>query len=1354
MIRERGRGGFLVGATLAVAIVLGLSTGPSGAAPTDAGLNPEADLPASAAKADGLIRNHETKSGRRTWLLKLDPAPTARVFERNRTQGLKPARRAARAQQNRIADIQEEVADELPRRARVLFETHSVIAGLAVEGAPDAAALKEVAGVEAVYPITPKKPDNAYAMPFQGAAAAWSAPGLAAGQGQKIAIVDSGIDYTHANFGGPGTESVYETAHQGEAEPADADLYPSDKVIGGHDFVGDTYQPDPGEDGYQPVAIPDENPLDCGGHGSHVAGSAAGSGVTSGPDPAPYPGPYGEDTDFGALKIGPGMAPRAQLLAYKVFGCSGSTSFVTAAIDMAADPNGDGDPSDGADVINLSVGSDFGSDQDGDAVAANAAVGLGISVVASAGNASDRTDISGSPGSASQAITVANSQDAASIIDGTEVEIDGTSGNYGSTRSFEYDWKNDPDLAGSVVMPPNDNPDACAAFPPNTFTADQVVIVRWTDDNLECGSVQRSGNLAAAGAGGFIFGSNTETFSAGITGSAVIPGVLMVKSAADQIRAAIAAAQTVEVLGTTANSVSQEFPEDNDKASQSTSRGIHGEGNLKPDVAAVGASVFSAAVGTGSEGKSESGTSMSSPMVAGLAALVREARPDWSPMQVKADIMNTATHDITVNGNLGPESDVFSPVRVGAGRIDADQALDNQVLAYDPRRGAVSVSFGPVEVGGPVTLTRNVTVENTGSEPATYSTSVETITSVPGVEYTASPAELTVAPGAAETVAVTLSATGPAELSKTVDPTIGRMSTALGLPRETLAEAAGRLLLEPAGGGLTLRVPVYAAPRPAARMHQPEILRMNGRQEQTAQLELAGEDLGQEGSNGTGNDDPADDIFSIAAGFELAAISGRAPQCQTASENRCVRLPDERGADLKHVGYTSDSPYSDAGSRTGFFALSTHAPNPIPVNRTHFQVEIDVDGDREADLFLLNNRLVQENDQSEDVFVSQLLDPGTGTVDLQPMNGRFGDVDTALYDSDTLVMPFSIDDLEAYGIDPANPRINYGVAAFSNTSNDLIDLVGFDAGTGELELTANLFEPGVTVRDEFGDGPLVEDVAGDALTVTRNLDSYREDGGKGLMMVHFHNRNGNKSQVVDLRRKPQTITFTSTPDSPVAGGTYRPTVTGGGSGNPITLRSDSGACSVEDGTVTFLAEGNCWIVAEQAGNDEYEPADPAGQMIEVGAGAGPSITAEVSSAKPKNGRGWYRTPVKVSFICAAGHAPLAGECPRPVWLKRDGADQSVSRSVTDTGGASATASVEDIDLDRTRPTVKIRGVRKGKTYRRLPKGRCVARDRVSKVASCRLKRKRRGKRVVYVAKATDKAGNSRKAKVKVRLARR
>src|SRR5262249_23021300 len=99
------------------------------------------------------------------------------------------------------------------------------------------------------------------------------------------------------------------------------------------------------------------------------------------------------------------------LYAIRVFGCNGSTDLVVPAIEWTVDPNGDGDFSDHLDVINMSLGSDFGPGDDTDAVASDNAALAGVIVVAAAGNAGDTYYVTGSPGDSGRTVSVASSLD-------------------------------------------------------------------------------------------------------------------------------------------------------------------------------------------------------------------------------------------------------------------------------------------------------------------------------------------------------------------------------------------------------------------------------------------------------------------------------------------------------------------------------------------------------------------------------------------------------------------------------------------------------------------------------------------------------------------------------------------------------------------------------------------------------------------------------------------------------------------------------------------------------------------------------------------------------------------------------
>lgn len=227
----------------------------------------------------------------------------------------------------------------------------------------------------------------------------------------------------------------------------------------------------------------------------------------------------------------------------------------------------------------------------------------------------------------------------------------------------------------------------------------------------------------------------------------------------------------------------------------------------------------------------------------------------------------------------------------------------------------------------------------------------------------------------------------------------------------------------------------------------------------------------------------------------------------------------------------------------------------------------------------------------------------------------------------------------------------------------------------------------------------------------------------------------------------QTITFTSAP--PVnarIGDTYDVAATGGGSGNPVVFTVAGAACSIAGAQVTFEAVGECEVTASQAGNAGYFAAPPVSQSITVGV-LDPTITAEILSKVPVR-QGWYREPVRVVFTCAEGSAPLTAPCPKPVRLRKNGADQSVSRSITAADGGTAAVTVEGINIDRKAPRVKVIGVKRGRTYSEERTVRCEARDGLSGPERCRVTTRvldSAGPRtkVGYTAVGRDVAGNKR-----------
>src|SRR5207247_4104457 len=267
--------------------------------------------------------------------------------------------------------------------------------GLSVSVAPSqVAALGSIRGVKAVYPVhTVSLPDLKSegsggadielknAVGLTGADIAHNELGLD-GSGVTIAIMDSGLDYMLPEFGGC--------------------FGPSCKVRGGFDLVGDSYNDTPGP-AFQPIPHPDGDPLPCdpnfadrqevlgagtsdAGHGTHVAGIAAADG-------------------HGAGQV-VGVAPGAKLLAYRVFGCNGSTDtdVMIHAMELAL--------ADHADVLNMSIGSSFSNwPESPEVVASDNLVDLGVVVVASIGNSGANGGqlwSAGSPGVGRKVIGVAS----------------------------------------------------------------------------------------------------------------------------------------------------------------------------------------------------------------------------------------------------------------------------------------------------------------------------------------------------------------------------------------------------------------------------------------------------------------------------------------------------------------------------------------------------------------------------------------------------------------------------------------------------------------------------------------------------------------------------------------------------------------------------------------------------------------------------------------------------------------------------------------------------------------------------------------------------------------------------------
>lgn len=495
--------------------------------------------------------------------------------------------------------------------------------------------------------------DLANALSLTGANVAQNTYGLT-GKGVKVGIIDTGIDVDHPAFGGtgvPGTTS-----------------FPSARIVAGHDFVGDAY--DSSGSGAALVPVPDNNPDDCNGHGTHVAGIVGGNG--------------------GGIK---GVAPAVSFGAYRVFGCTGTTSsdIILAALERAY--------ADGMKVINQSLGAGRQWPQYPTALASSRLVAKGVVMVASIGNngpggsSPDALFAAGAPGVGKDVVGVASFDNAQRSF-----AVNGTP--YGYTPAAASPL---PPTSGSLPMSKTGTPttadDACAPLPAGSLAGTAVLIRRGA-----CSFFQKATNAQNAGAAAVVLYNNAAgALNATVAGTPAItiPVVGITATQGATLNAAIAAGPTV--LNWSADVVAYPFGTGG-LISSFSSFGLAADLTIKPDVGAPGGGIFSSYPLEQGGGATLSGTSMAAPHVAGAAALLLEKAP--VPANLMAAVMQNNSQPKLWSGNPGLGFLDFT-FRQGGGMLDIPTILNANAFVTP---SDLSVGDSDPADGGPFPQT--VTIDN------------------------------------------------------------------------------------------------------------------------------------------------------------------------------------------------------------------------------------------------------------------------------------------------------------------------------------------------------------------------------------------------------------------------------------------------------------------------------------------------------------------------------------------------------------------------------------------------------------------------------------------------------------------
>ncbi|MFI6679440.1 S8 family serine peptidase [Kribbella sp. NPDC050470] len=740
-----------------------------------------AGLPLAARAADAMVADEPQRtplvkeSSTGAYIVQLDDAPVAEYG--GGIAGLPSTRVAPGGKLLKTAAPVLEYVQHLTRErqevlakvpgAQKLYDYSYTYAGFAAQMSYDEAVkLAKSSGVKSVEPSELQRQDTVDTPRFlglSGKGGAWQQAGGVdkAGDGVIIGVIDTGFVPERASFAPIKTTKQSDaivaakwkgTCQAGEEAPVTC----NNKVIGARYF-------DKGI-GTRPIPEEFKSPRDYGGHGTHTASTAGGN---FGVDMSVLGRDYGK---------GSGIAPHARLAIYKVLwavdqtgGGSGTDADIVAGIDAAV--------ADGVDVINYSISGSGSTYVNSVGLAFLRAARAGVFVATSAGNTGPGVSTVGK--TYPWVTTVANGthdrdvQTTVTLGDGKSY----TGAGIGTgVPSSPVVLAKDAGLAGANPA----NLLLCMAGTLDPAKVQGKIVVCDRGGNAR---VDKSLQVKNAGGIGMILLNITPgTLDSDLHS---VPTVHLDDKAAPEVKAYVGGTANPTAAISAGTPVRVTAP----KVASSSSRGPSLAGNgdlLKPDVMAPGTNVLaatSAFSAAGGEYAFMSGTSMSSPHIAGAAAVLKSRYPTWSPMAIKSALLTTTTDKDTSGQPIQNDSgSPATPFGYGAGQMQAKKAMDPG-LVYDSTyedwakfvcgsgqvpathelcaNGKIDPSdlnYPTIAIGdlaGKQTVTR--TVRNVGELPEIYVPKVE---GLKGFKVTVSPRILITLPGHAATYKVTIENAG------------------------------------------------------------------------------------------------------------------------------------------------------------------------------------------------------------------------------------------------------------------------------------------------------------------------------------------------------------------------------------------------------------------------------------------------------------------------------------------------------------------------------------------------------------------------------------------------------------------